>query len=219
MKVFDNPTEKEFLFITTSLAFVIGILYVWKGILEGFEISTIIISILSFLYIPVLWIFRRPGFIIFGALYVIILIFIIAFVPTYLFNNFTGIMAVLLLIMAVPKIKWISFISYLVVTSIAFALNTENLCRFLIHTATTFWIFHIFNFVLQEKYTQKKLILFDDERKILTELSKNRLQKAIELEGFSESTIYRRIKAACARNKMTKAQLLEEFKKEITPDK
>ena len=70
------------------------------------------------------------------------------------------------------------------------------------------------NHLIKTKYERRKLSLYDDERKILETLSKNRLQKSIELDGFSESTIYRRIKAAMKRNNLTKKQLIEEFIKE-----
>ncbi len=70
------------------------------------------------------------------------------------------------------------------------------------------------NHLIKTKYERRKLSLYDDERKILEVLSKNRLQKSIELDGFSESTIYRRIKAAMKRNNLTKKQLIEEFIKE-----
>ncbi len=73
--------------------------------------------------------------------------------------------------------------------------------------------FYIFDLVVVKRYSERPLVLYDDEIKILTELSKNRLQKSISLDGFSESTIYRRIKAACNRNKMSKSELLDEFKR------
>lgn len=101
----------------------------------------------------------------------------------------------------------------------AFAINEENLCHYLIHVSRSALSFFIFNFVINEQYSEKKLILYDDEIKILTELSKNRLQKSLETQGYSESTIYRRIKSACKRNKMSKSELIEEFKKEYLTQK
>lgn len=216
MKLFEDQKEKHFILITTALSFLISVLYVWKGLTEGFYPGTHAVIFMSFIYIPVVWIFRRPGFAIFNLAYAAVLVFIIAFNDTYLYNNFTGLIAVFIVMMVAPKLKWVSLATYILATIIAFALNEENLCHFFIHIARCGWLFHIFNHVLSSKYKRNKLILYDDERKILTELSKNRLQKAIELEGFSESTIYRRIKAAMKRNNLTKKQLIEEFKKEQT---
>lgn len=216
MKVFDNKNEKHFLLISSFLSFLIAALYVWKGFLEQFYLGTYIVIGMALIYIPVVWIFRRPGFAAFNMAYSVILVFIIAFNDTYLYNNFTGLMAVFIVIMVIPKLKWPIASIYLLAVSIAFAINKENLCHYFIHITRAVWLFHIFNHVLVTKYERRKLILYDDERKILTELSKNKLQKSIELEGFSESTIYRRIKSAMKRNNLSKKQLLEQFIKEQT---
>ena len=216
MKIFEDKKEKNFILITTAISFLVALLYAWKGIQEAFNLATYGVIFMCLIYIPVVWIFRRPGFAIFNLIYAAILVFIIAFNDTYLYNNFTGLLAVFIVMMVAPKLKLTAIILYLVSISLAFALNEENLCHFFIHLARCGWLFHIFNHVLSSKYKRNKLILYDDERKILEALSKNRLQKSIEFEGFSESTIYRRIKSAMKRNNLTKKQLIEEFKKEQT---
>lgn len=214
MRVFEDKKEKQFLLITSLLSFTIGILYIWKGFQEEFYIGTYVVIAMAFLYIPIIWIFRRPGFTVFNLIYSVILVFIIAFNQTYLYNNFTGLIAVFIVMMVFPKFKIQTVIIYFVAVSVAFALNEENLNHYFIHIARSAWLLHIINHLLATKYERRKLILFDDERKILEALSKNNLQKSIELNGFSESTIYRRIRAAMKRNNMTKKQLLEEFIKE-----
>ena len=216
MKIFEDKKEKNFILITTAISFLVALLYAWKGIREDFNLATYGVIFMCLIYIPVVWIFRRPGFAIFNLIYAATLVFIIAFNDTYLYNNFTGLLAVFIVMMVAPKLKLTAIILYLVSISLAFALNEENLCHFFIHLARCGWLFHIFNHVLSSKYKRNKLILYDDERKILEALSKNRLQKSIEFEGFSESTIYRRIKSAMKRNNLTKKQLIEEFKKEQT---
>lgn len=216
MKVFEDKQEKEFVLVTTCLSFVIGLLYVWKGFQEQFFISTFVVIGMSFLYVPFVWFFRRIGFSVFNLIYSVVLIFIIAFNDTYLYNNFTGLLAMFFVIIVLPKIKWYALAVYFIAVSIAFALNQENLCHFFIHITRAVWLFYIMNHLIKTKYERRKLLLYDDERKILEALSKKRLQKSIELEGFSESTIYRRIKSAMKRNNMTKKQLIEEFIKEQT---
>lgn len=216
MRVFEDKKEEQFVCITTALSFIIALLYIWKGFSEQFYAGTFVVIGMALLYIPVVWVFRRPGFAVFNLVYSVVLVFVIAFNDTFLYNNFTGLLAVFIVMMVLPKFKWPALIIYFVAVSVAFALNEENLCHYFIHLTRSAWLFHIFNHVLASKFQRKKLILYDDEKKILEELSKNRLQKSIELEGFSESTIYRRIKAAMKRNNLTKKQLLEEFKKEQT---
>lgn len=216
MKVFENQEEKHFLIFSSILSFIIALLYCWKSVTEGFLPVSYVIIACSILYIPIVWTFGRFGFTLFNLFYAIVLVFVIAFNKSALYNNYTGLIAVFIVMMVAPKLKWISVGIYAIAVVIAFLLNEENVCHFLIHISRAIWLFHIFNHLLISKYDRRKLILYDDERKILTELSKNRLQKSIEFEGFSESTIYRRIKAAMKRNNLTKKQLLEEFQKEQT---
>lgn len=217
-KITDN-NEKRFFLIICCLSAIISLLYIWNGILEQFYIATYIFIALHILFIPVVLYFKRKGFTIYCMIYSIILIFIIAFHKTYLYNNLTGVLVIILAVLVIPKFKKIAFISYFLAVSVAFAINEENLCHYLIHVSRSALSFFIFNFVITEQYSEKKLILYDDEIKILTELSKNRLQKSLETQGYSESTIYRRIKSACKRNKMSKSELIEEFKKEYLTQK
>lgn len=213
MKDFTDKDEKTFLITVSFLSAIVSVLYIWNGLLEQFYIATYVFIGLHILFIPVVLLFRRTGFIIFTIIYAIVLVFIIAFYKTYLYNNFTGALVMMVAVLVAPKLKKMIFGIYIIAISVAFALNEENLCHYLIHIVRFTLAFYVFDFIMRERYTPKKLILYDDEIKILTELSKNRLQKSIEMDGFSESTIYRRIKAACKRNKMTKADLLDEFKK------
>lgn len=213
MKDFIDKDEKTFLITISFLSAIVSVLYIWNGLLEQFYIATYVFIGLHILFIPVVLLFRRTGFIIFTIIYAIVLVFIIAFYKTYLYNNFTGALVMMVAVLVAPKFKKMIFGIYIIAISVAFALNEENLCHYLIHIVRFTLAFYVFDFIMRERYTPKKLILYDDEIKILTELSKNRLQKSIEMDGFSESTIYRRIKAACKRNKMTKADLLDEFKK------
>lgn len=213
MKDFIDKDEKTFLITVSFLSAIVSVLYIWNGLLEQFYIATYVFIGLHILFIPVVLLFRRTGFIIFTIIYAIVLVFIIAFYKTYLYNNFTGALVMMVAVLVAPKLKKMIFGIYIIAISVAFALNEENLCHYLIHIVRFTLAFYVFDFIMRERYTPKKLILYDDEIKILTELSKNRLQKSIEMDGFSESTIYRRIKAACKRNKMTKADLLDEFKK------
>lgn len=214
MKFFKEKQERNFVLITSILSFILGILYIWKGAEEGFLAVTLIVIAYCFLYIPAVMFFRSRGFIIFNLTYALVLVFLIAFYKSYLFNNYTGLIAIFFIIIVCPILKWISVIAYGICVCVAFALNDEKLCPFFIHVVRSSWLFYIFDFIISQRYTNKKLILYDDEIQILTQLSKNKLQKSIDLDGLSESTIYRRLKAACERNGMTKNQLIEAFKKE-----
>lgn len=209
-------SEKIFIIVTTILSAFIGLLYIWNGLSDGFVVGTYIVIALRFIYIPAVIFFNRKGFSIFLLFYAILLIFIIAFNKTYLYNNFTGLLAVFIVIMVMPKWRFPSLIGYFFTVTVAFAFNEENLCHYLIHIFRTTWAIFVFEFTISENFSAHKLILYDDEIKILTELSKNHSQKFIDIDGYSESTIYRRIKAASKRNNVSKEELVIQFKKEYS---
>lgn len=210
----EKPSEKKFLFITSGLSLLIAVLYAWKGLNEGFFTGTWVVIGLNLLYIPFVFIFRRKGFLYFYLVYAAALIFVLAFYKTYLYNNFTALFIAFVIFLIEPRMKIPTIIGYLILVSVAFILNEEQLYHYFIHIARAAWFYFISLFVIEQKYKRNKLILYEDEIKILTQLCNNRLQKSIEFEGYSESTIYRRLKAAMSRNHMTKKELLEEFRKE-----
>lgn len=210
-----SDDDKTFIAVTSMCSFLISLLYFWKGLMEGFSIGAWIIIGANLLYIPLALIFKRKVFSVFFLFYAVALVFITAFHKTFLYNNYSSLFIVIIVIMVRPAFKLPAIITYLVTISAAFAINDEHLYHYFIHITRTVWFFYMFNHVLGGKYHRRKLILNDDEIKILTELSKKRLQKSIEFDGYSESTIYRRLKAAMTRNKLSKAELLEEFKKEF----
>lgn len=208
--------ENKFIFITSILSFIISILYLYKGIIEGITYKTYIVVSLNFLYIPISILLKKKVFSIYYVIYSITLIFIAAFNKTYLYNNFTYLFIICILTLVIPKLKNYFYIIYFTAITIAYILNEEELYHYLIHITRGIWFTYIFENVIESKYKRKKLILYDDEIKILTQLSKNHLQKSIQFQGYSESTIYRRLKAAMKRNNFTKQELLESFKKEYS---
>ena len=72
--------------------------------------------------------------------------------------------------------------------------------------------------MLENQFERKTLVLYEDEIKILEQLSNGKIYQK-EVEGFSENTVYRKLKAARERNgNITKEELLKLFKKEF-PEK
>lgn len=69
-------------------------------------------------------------------------------------------------------------------------------------------------YVLNDKFRRKKLVLYEDERDILEQLSNGMVYQK-EVVGFSENTIYRKLKAARERNgNLTREELVNQFRKE-----
>ena len=90
--------------------------------------------------------------------------------------------------------------------------NTCSCCFFFFYI--DFWHNISVSYVLNNRFDRKKLILFDDEKKILDQLCEGKIYQK-EVEGFSENTIYRKLKAARERNgNITRDQLVELYRKE-----
>ena len=119
----------------------------------------------------------------------------------------------LIAIGANPKLKKVAPWIYLVNVVISFSLKRLDIVAFLIH------IVYIFMFQIKMNYVfainkPDKLNLTDDEKAILSELAKGKLQKEIGL--FSEQTITHKLKNARERNMCNStAELLSKYKSEV----
>lgn len=206
--------NSNFNIFTSVISLIISILYFVRGISEEFIPGIIIVISMNLIYIPLVFIFKRQGFSVFYLIYAIILVFLISFEETKLFNNYTALFMVCIVMMIQPKLEFFIYIVYFVSVCIAFTLNGENLIHFFIHIIRSLWFISIVSYVLNNRFDRKKLILFDDEKKILDQLCEGKIYQK-EVEGFSENTIYRKLKAARERNgNITRDQLVELYRKE-----
>ncbi len=204
----------HFVLFTSVISGILCALYVWKGFSEGFFIGTWVIALMNFLYIPAAAIFKRKCFSYFYLVYAVILVFMIAFEKTFLFNNYTALFLVCIVIMIKPQVRFVAISLYIAAICVAFSINGESVFHFLIHLTRTFWFFGTVFFVTENNFERKKLILYEDEIKILAQLCDGKIYQK-EVEGFSENTVYRKLKAARERNgNLTREQLVELFKKE-----
>ena len=204
----------HFVLFTSVLSGILCALYVWKGFSEGFFIGTWVIALMNFLYIPAAAIFKRKCFSYFYLIYAVILVFMIAFEKTFLFNNYTALFLVCIVIMIKPQVRFVAISLYIAAICVAFSINGESVFHFLIHLTRTFWFFGTVFFVTENNFERKKLILYEDEIKILAQLCDGKIYQK-EVEGFSENTVYRKLKAARERNgNLKREQLVELFKKE-----
>lgn len=206
--------NSNFNIYTSIISLVITILYVLRGIFEGFNVGIIIVASMNLLYIPLVFIFKRQGFSFFYLIYAVILVFLISMEETKLFNNYTALFMVCIVMMIQPKLEFFVGCVYFVAVCIAFTIDGENLIHFFIHVVRSIWFIAIVSYVLNNRFERKKLILFDDEKKILDQLCDGKVYQK-EVEGFSENTIYRKLKAARERNgNVTREQLVEMYRKE-----
>lgn len=208
-----NCSDKFVLF-TIVISVLLSCLYVWKGIKTEFSLFGCIIIGMNLLYVPIAVLFSKKGFPYYYISYSAFLIFSMTFEQTYLYNNYTALFIVCVVIMIQPKIRIPAIIMYFVLVTVAFAINEEILYHYFIHIVRSIWYVGLIEFVLNDKFRRKKLVLYEDERMILDQLCEGKVYQK-EVEGFSENTIYRKLKAARERNgKVTREQLVNAYRNE-----
>lgn len=219
MGILKKITDNKFILFTSTVSLVLGLLYLWKGFKTGFPPLGCIIISLNFLYVPFAFVFSKKGFPYFYLLYSAVLVFSIAFEETFLYNNYTALFIVCIVMMINPKLRFPAIVFYVVLVTVAFALNDEILYHYFIHVVRSIWYVGIVEFVLNDKFKRKKLVLYEDEKNILRQLCNGKVYQK-EVEGYSENTIYRKLKAARERNgNLTRDQLVEEFRVELEYEK
>ena len=155
------------------------------------------------------FLFLRKGFSISILLYAYVLLY---------FNNFynyTSFLFVLFAIYCTPKISKQTLIIYALNVFVALAVKQCELLTLGIHGLNCF-LFYCCAKYLFAAITPTTLMITDDERAVLKELAKGKLQKQIDL--FSQNTITKLLKNAMERNLCkTKNELINRFLKE-NPD-
>lgn len=127
------------------------------------------------------------------------------------FYNYATIFFMLIAIGANPKLRLVAPWIYLVNVFVAFSLKRFGITPFIIHIIYCIMFYVKINYVF-EIHKPEKLNLTEDEKAILSELAKNKLQKEIDL--FSQQTISQKLKNARERNMIeTTSELVEKFKK------
>lgn len=206
-------TKKELIFIHLSccLALIHGFGYLWLGIKEGFTVWIVAMVVCDFLYVPASTIRSVkifPGYLLFFSC---VLVFITAFTPSELFNNYSALLCLFVGILIMPKYKRVFMACYLVISAIAFCVAGDPVYYLVIHFARALWLFCIYDFIIYVKYERKPVILFDEEREILEQLANGAIIKELELNGLSERTIRRRLDAAQVRNGLKSREELKEL--------
>ncbi|MBO7712192.1 MAG: hypothetical protein J6S85_01655 [Methanobrevibacter sp.] len=150
--------------------------------------------------------FLRRGF------SVSILVYSIALLYFNTFYNYTSFLFVLLAIYCNQKIEKAAVLLYLLNVFVALAIKKCSILAFGIH------ILNCVFFYLAAKYlfaaiTPETLLLTDEEKHVLEEIAKGKLQK--EINKFSQNTITKLIKSAMSRNMCkSKAELMQKYLKE-----
>lgn len=214
-----NFFNDKFAFYTTLISIAISILYFWKGMTDGFSKSVYILIFSNLLFVPFSIFWSKKAFPAFYLTYTIVIIIILAKEKTHLYDNYSALFILCIVFMKNPKLKKLSVILYFLGISFAFAINKESLCHFLIHITRSVWFLFAVDYTLSDKYQRKKLILYEDEKEILNQLSQGKIYQK-EVTGFSENTIYRKLKAARERNgNLTREELLSRYKQELESNK
>lgn len=211
-KLHYSEINDPFILSTSLLSLILSGLYAVRIVTEGFDWKQLVLAIYNFLYIPYIMIFKKKSFAWYYLVYAVILVFIQAFTMTALYNNFSALFVVCIVIMINPKLKLTAIIAYSVAACAAFILNDEDLIHFLMHAARSAWFIIIVTYVFANKYERKSLILYEDEKDILEQLCHGAIYQK-EVQGYSENTVYRKLKAARERNgNVTRDELIEMYR-------
>lgn len=203
----------HFLLVTSVLSFLISMLYLIKGMQTEFKPGTWFIVGVNLAYPFVAFFLRGKGIPFYLAGYAVLLVFLTAFEKTFLFNNFSALLVVFVAAMMKPKFEIPGIILYLITVTVAFVLNEESLLLFLIHVVRTLWFFVAFIYAMSLRFGHSELVLYEDEKRILDQLLDGKMYQK-EVEGFSENTVYRKLKAARERNNCaTRDELIELYRK------
>lgn len=214
VEVIKKYLDSYFNVFTSVLSLVIAALYIYRGFYEGFNSGILIVAFMNLIYIPVVFLFKRHGFAVFYLAYAVTLVFLISMEETKLFNNYTALFMVCIVMMIQPKYEILSYFCYFASVSIAFIIDDESLIHFFIHIVRSVWFISITSYILNSHFERKKLVLFEDEKMILDQLCEGKVYQK-EVEGFSENTIYRKLKAARERNgNISRDELVEKYRKE-----
>lgn len=131
------------------------------------------------------------------------------------FYNYTSFLFVLFAIYCTPKISKQALILYALNVFVALAIKECKIITLGIHGMNCFLFYTSAKYLFAANTTQT-LLLTDDERVVLEELSKGKLQK--QIEQFSPNTVTKLLKNAMSRNLCkTKNELLNRFIKEEGP--
>lgn len=202
----------HFVVLTTAFSLLISALYMVKGFQTQFLCGTWIIIGMNVVYVPLTIILKKRSFPWFYAAYGLTLIFLTAFEKTYLMNNYSPLFVICLVMGLKPKWDKFLIVLYFIAVSVAFVLNEEPALNFLIHIVRACWFISCTVYVLDSHFERKSLVLFEDEKKILNQLLDGKVYQK-EVDGFSENTIYRKLKAARERNNCkTRDELLEKYR-------
>lgn len=208
---FESLREKRFLIFTCLLSAFQGLFYLYDGVMTGFSLNDFILAGIDFAYIPMVLIFRKKGFFVYICIGTSLLVYVNSVMETELFNNFSALLCLFMAIMIFPKYKQYLMIGYLIETAIAFALNDEPMYLFLIHTIRSMWLFAIYEFIIYTQYSRKPVVFTDEEKELLKQLCEGKQEKQLELNGYSESTIRRRLETARKRNGVADLRELKEL--------
>lgn len=129
------------------------------------------------------------------------------------FYNYATIFFMLIAVGANPKLKKVAPWIYLVNIFIAYTQKRYGITPFLIHIVYCVMFYTKIGYVFAI-HKPETLNLTEDEKKILDELAKGKLQK--EIDFFSEQTISAKLKHARERNMLeTTADLIIKYKEQL----
>ena len=191
-------------FISVCLAVILVFLHTWQYIHSDYEVKALVNLIVSVLYIPIILIFKFNALPIFLACYGFI------YIPFESFDNYTSLLLICSAISLDKRLKSLIWI-YCVETFCCYMSKGLQLSHIGITMCYIVFIWNVF-LVIQNKHSEiEPLLITDDEKHILEQLLLGKEIK--EVTGFSQNTIYKKLRSARERNAcITNDELLSRYK-------
>lgn len=189
-----------FILVTSGYSILISFLYFWQGVVETFSPNLLLYIAINLLFIPITLIAKKNICVPYLLIYSVILNYLLAFTPTYLYNNFSSFFLICIVLSICPRVKKLALLIYFITSTLAFMYNSEKLYHYFIHITRCGYFYLLISFITS-KLEKIKLDLTKDETLILRQLSLGLQQK--EIKEFSKNTVTKKLRAARERNKIT----------------
>lgn len=196
--------KDERIWYSVIIAIVLVLLHSWQFYKSDFMIQPMINLTASLIYIPLVLIFGLKSLPIFLMCYGFV------YIPFESFDNYTSLLLILSAISLDKRLKdciWI----YVLETISCYIGKGWEISHVTITICYIIFLWNVFTFIQDNHAINEPLLITKDEELILNQLLSGCEIK--EVEGFSQNTVYKKLRDARERNKcITNAELLIRYK-------
>lgn len=190
--------------ISVMLVSVLVLLHTWQFIRSDFNIKALVNLAVSVAYIPIVMICGLKAVPLFLACYGLI------YIPFESFDNYTSLFLLFSAISINRKLKGLIWV-YLIETLICYIIKGFQISHIAITACYIIYMWNVYIIIQNKRLEVEKLTLTDDEVHILNQLLDGKEIK--EVVGFSQNTVYKKLRSARERNDcITNDELILRYK-------